>query len=51
MHAELLALSLPGLLVDVGRSMREAFYMFWDTLWALVLGGSSWRPSSWTASS
>jgi uncharacterized membrane protein YraQ (UPF0718 family) len=23
---------------DVGRSVREAFYMFWDTLWALVLG-------------
>lgn len=25
-------------LVDVGHSMREAFYMFWETLWALVLG-------------
>ncbi len=38
MHAELLALSLPGPLVGIGRSVREAFYMFWDTLWALVLG-------------
>ncbi len=25
-------------LVDVGRSLREAFSMFWETLWALVLG-------------
>jgi uncharacterized protein len=23
---------------DVGHSLREGFYMFWDTLWALVLG-------------
>jgi uncharacterized membrane protein YraQ (UPF0718 family)/YHS domain-containing protein len=23
---------------DVGRSVREAFFMFWETLWALVLG-------------
>lgn len=38
MHAELLSLSLPVALVDIGRSVREAFYMFWDTLWALVLG-------------
>ncbi len=38
MHADLLALSAGGALGDVGRSLREAFYMFWDTLWALVLG-------------
>src|SRR5579862_4312905 len=25
-------------LADVGRSLREAFFMFWETLWALVLG-------------
>jgi uncharacterized protein len=25
-------------LVDVGRSLREAFFMFWVTLWPLVLG-------------
>ena len=25
-------------LVDLGRSAREAFFMFWETLWALVLG-------------
>src|SRR5882672_7883906 len=23
---------------DVGDSLREAFFMFWETLWALVLG-------------
>jgi uncharacterized membrane protein YraQ (UPF0718 family) len=23
---------------DVGRSLREAFFMFWETLWPLVLG-------------
>jgi uncharacterized protein len=25
-------------LADIGRSLREAFFMFWETLWALVLG-------------
>jgi hypothetical protein len=25
-------------LVDVGRSLREAFFMFWVTLWPLILG-------------
>ena len=24
--------------LDIGRGLREAFYMFWETLWALVLG-------------
>jgi uncharacterized membrane protein YraQ (UPF0718 family)/YHS domain-containing protein len=24
--------------VDLGRGLREAFFMFWETLWALVLG-------------
>ena len=38
MHAELLALTFGGFWADIGRSLREAFYMFWDTLWALVLG-------------
>jgi uncharacterized protein len=23
---------------DIGQSLREAFFMFWETLWALVLG-------------
>jgi uncharacterized membrane protein YraQ (UPF0718 family)/YHS domain-containing protein len=23
---------------DIGRSLREAFFMFWETLWALILG-------------
>ncbi|MBF6558219.1 MAG: permease [Acidimicrobiales bacterium] len=25
-------------MVDFGRSLREAFFMFWETLWPLVLG-------------
>ena len=25
-------------LLDIGRSLREAFFMFWETLWPLVLG-------------
>jgi uncharacterized membrane protein YraQ (UPF0718 family)/YHS domain-containing protein len=25
-------------LVDIGHSLREAFFMFWVTLWALILG-------------
>ena len=31
-------LSVAPVLLDVGRSLREAFFMFWETLWALVLG-------------
>ena len=27
-----------SVLVDVGRSLREGFFMFWETLWPLVLG-------------
>jgi len=27
-----------SVLGDVGHSLREAFFMFWETLWALVLG-------------
>ena len=26
------------ILVDIGRSLREGFFMFWETLWPLVLG-------------
>jgi uncharacterized membrane protein YraQ (UPF0718 family)/YHS domain-containing protein len=26
------------LLIDIARSLREAFFMFWVTLWALILG-------------
>ena len=25
-------------LIDIAHSLREAFFMFWVTLWALVLG-------------
>ena len=27
-----------NVLVDVGRGLREGLFMFWETLWALVLG-------------
>jgi uncharacterized membrane protein YraQ (UPF0718 family)/YHS domain-containing protein len=27
-----------GVLVDIGRGLREGLFMFWETLWALVLG-------------
>lgn len=29
--------SVPAV-VDIGRGLREALYMFWESLWALVLG-------------
>jgi uncharacterized membrane protein YraQ (UPF0718 family)/YHS domain-containing protein len=29
---------LASVLGDIGHSLREAFFMFWETLWALVLG-------------
>jgi uncharacterized membrane protein YraQ (UPF0718 family)/YHS domain-containing protein len=45
MHAQYLAtlatlatLTAGHVVTDIGRSLREGFYMFWDTLWALVLG-------------
>ena len=39
MHADLLAgLSAARFGTDIGHSLREAFDMFWETLWALVLG-------------
>ena len=25
-------------LSDIGQSLREGFFMFWATLWALILG-------------
>ena len=30
--------SAPFWLVDAGRSLREGFFMFWETLWPLILG-------------
>ena len=27
-----------AVLSDLGRGLREGFFMFWETLWALVLG-------------
>jgi YHS domain-containing protein/uncharacterized membrane protein YraQ (UPF0718 family) len=38
MSGHLLALTAGGFFLDVGRSLREGFFMFWETLWALVLG-------------
>ncbi|NNN21905.1 MAG: YHS domain-containing protein [Acidimicrobiales bacterium] len=32
--------TVPYLLVELGRGFREALYMFWETLWPLVLGFS-----------
>ena len=32
------ALSAGHLFTDLGRSLREGFFMFWETLWPLVLG-------------
>jgi len=37
-HEPVMAVTALGALGDVGRSLREAFFMFWETLWALVLG-------------
>lgn len=40
-HADPLAVAVVaalGPLDDIGRGLREAFTMFWDTIWALVLG-------------
>jgi YHS domain-containing protein/uncharacterized membrane protein YraQ (UPF0718 family) len=37
-HSPVLAVVVPGFLVDIGRGIREAFFMFWETVWALVLG-------------
>ena len=31
-------LATATIVVDIGRSLREAFFMFWETLWPLVLG-------------
>jgi len=48
MHPQLLAipatpatfatLTAGHVVIDIGHSLREGFSMFWDTLWALVLG-------------
>jgi uncharacterized protein len=31
-------LGTAAVLVDIGRSLREGFFMFWETLWPLILG-------------
>ena len=38
MIPHLLALTSGGFFVDIGRSLREGFFMFYETAWALVLG-------------
>ena len=30
--------AVASIVVDVGRGLREGFFMFWETLWPLVLG-------------
>jgi YHS domain-containing protein/uncharacterized membrane protein YraQ (UPF0718 family) len=34
----ILAAVVSSIIVDVGRGLREGVFMFWETLWALVLG-------------
>ncbi len=34
----MIAVTLATVLVDLGRGLREGLFMFWETLWALVLG-------------
>ena len=34
----LLAFTPSGVFIDIGRSLREGFFMFYETIWALVLG-------------
>jgi uncharacterized membrane protein YraQ (UPF0718 family)/YHS domain-containing protein len=34
----ILAVTPGSVLHGIGSSLREAFFMFWDTLWALILG-------------
>ncbi len=31
-------LATAAVLVDIGRALREGFFMFWETLWPLILG-------------
>jgi len=31
-------LAIAPVLVDIGRSLRDGFFMFWETLWPLILG-------------
>lgn len=39
MHVEFVApLTFSSFFDAIGRSLREGFFMFWETLWALVLG-------------
>jgi uncharacterized protein len=38
MADHVLALTWDGALADLGRSLRESFFMFWETLWPLILG-------------
>ncbi len=33
-----MVLTVSSVLVDVAHGLREGFFMFWETLWALVLG-------------
>ncbi len=33
-----LYLAITPIFVDIARGLREGFFMFWETLWALVLG-------------
>jgi len=38
MSPEMVAVTPIHIVVDVGHSLRQGLFMFWETLWALVLG-------------
>lgn len=38
MKSEVMALITTSLVSDIGIGIRDAFNMFWDTLWAMILG-------------
>ena len=47
---ELATLTLARAGADVGHSLLQAFFMFWETLWALVLGfGLSGAVQAWVS--
>lgn len=38
MGSEILLASISHLFIDIGLGLKEAFNMFWETLWAMILG-------------
>jgi hypothetical protein len=44
----LLALTARGFFLDIGRGLREGFFMFYETIWALVRIDTRREPSDST---